>query len=570
MAGSARINALAASLRCLCWFNPLIHLGAAWMRTDQELACDAAVVAGSIRRRDYANALVKSQMLMTALPLGCNWPGSQHPLIERIALLERRGPSRGRRIAGMGLILLAGTSAGMGAWAAQPPVPAKSAAESGNGMALATRPAVTAAPAQDGGNTGQPAAGAIAAGGDASLPPPLVARLIPANTLAVPPADLARLAPVTPQLVASNDPPVAPAQAASQAQAATVTAQNRQPGDPDAAQAAAAAGCAPPKLVNSVPLEMVNGGPVMSVAATFNNTPLRMLIDIGRSPMRLWESAADKLHLANQGAFYFDFAGRFSQRSSRVEDVKLGSMEGGGFHVLITKDPNTAEAPFDGIIGNEIAIRYDVDLDFAHQKMNFFTPEKCEGAGIYWSPGTITSVPIVAFSGVAYGDRSPVPRLDTTYVPVTLDGHVFVALLDTSADRTFINPEVADKVFGLKPESLEATGVNDGGTLIKSAGLRTFAPDVWRRLTASNVRVAVPLDVKSENTRILSRQQRSPRDSFYLHEIMPDMVIGMDILRHAHLYVAFQSARVYVSAAGDGPALAAAAPTETTWFNVPR
>jgi beta-lactamase regulating signal transducer with metallopeptidase domain len=42
----ARINALAALLRCLCWFNPLIHLGARWLRIDQELACDATVVAG--------------------------------------------------------------------------------------------------------------------------------------------------------------------------------------------------------------------------------------------------------------------------------------------------------------------------------------------------------------------------------------------------------------------------------------------------------------------------------------------------------------------------------------------
>ncbi len=324
--------------------------------------------------------------------------------------------------------------------------------------------------------------------------------------------------------------------------------------------------CAAPQLVNSVKLEMVNGGPVMSVTATINDTPQRMLIDIGRMPVRLWERTAAKLHLTNQGAQYFDFAGRYSQRSSRVGDIKLGSMEGGGFHVLVVQDPNTEAAPFDGIIGNDILFRYDVDLDFAHQKMNFYTPEQCEGAGIYWSPSTITSVPIVAFSGVAYGDRSPVARLSTTYVPVTLDGHVFVALLDTSADRTFMNPEVADKVFGLKPESLEATSVSDGGTLIK-AGAHTFSRLTLGGLTAGNVRVAVPLDVKTESTNIF-HGNKIAQDSFYLHEILPDMVIGMDILRHAHLYVGFQSARLYVAAAGDGPALAAATPTETTWFNV--
>ena len=57
----ARINALAALLRCLCWFNPLIHLGARWLRIDQELACDAIAVAASVSRQTYAKALLKSQ-----------------------------------------------------------------------------------------------------------------------------------------------------------------------------------------------------------------------------------------------------------------------------------------------------------------------------------------------------------------------------------------------------------------------------------------------------------------------------------------------------------------------------
>ena len=118
----ARVNALAALFRCLCWFNPLIHLGARWLRIDQELACDAAVVARAIPRGDYAKALLKSQMAVTALPVGCNWVGSQHPLIERIALLKRKPPGTARRLTGVSLVLLATTSAGLGAWAAQPPV----------------------------------------------------------------------------------------------------------------------------------------------------------------------------------------------------------------------------------------------------------------------------------------------------------------------------------------------------------------------------------------------------------------------------------------------------------------
>jgi beta-lactamase regulating signal transducer with metallopeptidase domain len=150
----ARINALAAFLRCLCWFNPLIHLGARWLRIDQELACDATVVARAISRGDYAKALLKSQMVVTAVPLGCNWPGSQHPLIERIALLKRKSPGTARRLAGVSLVVLAATSAGLGAWAAQPAVAAKPTAARQPGMALAMFPAIVVAPTRIAGDTG--------------------------------------------------------------------------------------------------------------------------------------------------------------------------------------------------------------------------------------------------------------------------------------------------------------------------------------------------------------------------------------------------------------------------------
>jgi beta-lactamase regulating signal transducer with metallopeptidase domain len=154
----ARINALTALLRCLCWFNPFIHLGARWLRIDQELACDATAVAGAISRRDYAKALLKTQMIVTALPLGCNWPGSQHPLIERIALLRRKPPGAARRLAGVSLVLLAATLAGLGAWAAQPPVAAKPMAQSST--ALAALPAPVEAPSQTAVVPSQPVADA--------------------------------------------------------------------------------------------------------------------------------------------------------------------------------------------------------------------------------------------------------------------------------------------------------------------------------------------------------------------------------------------------------------------------
>ena len=43
--GDVAANAVVALIQCLCWFNPLVHLAARWIRVDQEFACDAAVIA---------------------------------------------------------------------------------------------------------------------------------------------------------------------------------------------------------------------------------------------------------------------------------------------------------------------------------------------------------------------------------------------------------------------------------------------------------------------------------------------------------------------------------------------
>jgi len=120
-----RYTALAVLLQCLGWFNPLLHLAARAMRTDQELACDATVVARlPAQRRCYAEALLAHQRAQIHAPLGCHWGGlGVHPLEARIVTLMRPQPAQERQDAGMiGLGVLAAII-GVVAWAAQPPAP---------------------------------------------------------------------------------------------------------------------------------------------------------------------------------------------------------------------------------------------------------------------------------------------------------------------------------------------------------------------------------------------------------------------------------------------------------------
>ncbi|HVY32989.1 MAG TPA: M56 family metallopeptidase [Caulobacteraceae bacterium] len=117
-----RINAGVALARCLFWFNPLVHIGAQALHVDQELSCDAAVIVRRPKaRRVYAETLLKTQLAMRPLPVGCYWPaGTSHPLTERIAMLTRSPFSDGRRLAAAVATLALVGGGGFAAWAAQP------------------------------------------------------------------------------------------------------------------------------------------------------------------------------------------------------------------------------------------------------------------------------------------------------------------------------------------------------------------------------------------------------------------------------------------------------------------
>jgi beta-lactamase regulating signal transducer with metallopeptidase domain len=120
--GDARINALVAVILCVFWFNPLAFLGAAALRIDQEIACDAAVLARHPRtRRAYGEAMLKTQLAPVIPPLGCHWPASaNHQLKERFTLLATHRNSYRRNLTGGVAVAALSVSASVSAWAAQP------------------------------------------------------------------------------------------------------------------------------------------------------------------------------------------------------------------------------------------------------------------------------------------------------------------------------------------------------------------------------------------------------------------------------------------------------------------
>ena len=98
--GDQLVNVVATSWLCLSWFNPLMYWALGRLRFDQEISCDAMVLAErpTLRRR-YANALLRAQIATESgwrAPVACSWQSS-HPLTERITMLKHPLPTPTRR-----------------------------------------------------------------------------------------------------------------------------------------------------------------------------------------------------------------------------------------------------------------------------------------------------------------------------------------------------------------------------------------------------------------------------------------------------------------------------------------
>ncbi|NZA28229.1 TonB family protein [Luteimonas sp. SJ-92] len=172
--GDVPASLAATVLRCLYWFNPLLHAAAARFRLDQELACDAAVLARHPGAgRSYGYAMLNTQLAVPGLPAGCHWQSSQS-LKERITMLGNPQPGVIRRHLGSSMlcVLLAGSAYAV--WAVRPalatasPAAPASSLQAGPAAAGAERAPAAARPA----GAGIADAGAGDGGPDSVTPPP--------------------------------------------------------------------------------------------------------------------------------------------------------------------------------------------------------------------------------------------------------------------------------------------------------------------------------------------------------------------------------------------------------------
>jgi hypothetical protein len=133
-------------------------------------------------------------------------------------------------------------------------------------------------------------------------------------------------------------------------------------------------------------------------------------------------------------------------------------------------------------------------------------------------------------------------------VPVSVQGHEISAVIDTSSSRTVMRRDIAELLLGLKPGAdMQLDGELKDGKGQPVYG-HTFSQISFAGggVTANNVPALIlanSLTHEINSGRVLGSWARSSDAR------IPDLTLGMDVLRQLHLYVVSHQGKVYVTSA---------------------
>jgi hypothetical protein len=121
--------------------------------------------------------------------------------------------------------------------------------------------------------------------------------------------------------------------------------------------------------------------------------------------------------------------------------------------------------------------------------------------------------------------------------------------------------DIAQRSYDL---TMGAAGTAENGVLNGDQGLKTYAHTFkslsFGSITVTNPEIVIIPDAMKRNgdrSQQLEARAKLERDDI----VGPPMLIGMDVLRHMHIYMAFGERKMYISAAS-APIAASAQPAQ--------
>jgi hypothetical protein len=182
--------------------------------------------------------------------------------------------------------------------------------------------------------------------------------------------------------------------------------------------------------------------------------------------------------------------------------------------------------------------RYDIEIDFGTYKMNYFSKEHCPGKVVYWPHQTLAVLPFTF-------------QKNQIKIPVKVDGKALTAIIDTGASNTTMQAAAAKRIFDISPDSQGNIAINARG--MAAAFERVFSTLDFEGIAVTNPHVVIIPQLvgsKDRNNGFRTDSRVKMVDDI---DDAPDMLIGMDILKKLHLYIAFGEDRIFISEASTPP-----------------
>jgi Aspartyl protease len=331
------------------------------------------------------------------------------------------------------------------------------------------------------------------------------------------------------------------------------------------AQAAAHA-CGPLKEIASLKMTVLPDGSRVSVPLTINGKPAQMVVDTGTGMSSLTRPAATMLDVRKRSSQMVHLVDKDGARVNGyyiADSFQLGKLTAKDIPFL--QDIDAQDTRIAGAMGPDLMVRYDVEMDFGEQKLNYFSQDHCPAHILHWSSDAVTQIPISIRERVRDYPPAMLPGAALDLPPgilqgmiaragasilgtdirakVMLDGHEFTANIDTGLDNSTINSKAAQDYFGVTLEDRKPDA--PGPDQPAQAGVEAVTVTASRQqhrfhnLTFGGVTVVNPLFI----VKPVAMGVRKAGDP-----ALPDITIGMNVLRKLHLYFAFGERMLYVSA----------------------
>jgi len=300
-----------------------------------------------------------------------------------------------------------------------------------------------------------------------------------------------------------------------------------------ASAAAQAQDCAPARLLATVPLHSAEPeSNIRTVPVSLNGQTRDMILDTGGAITQLSRSAIAELALPmyRSSATVYDINGRVSNHFTMVKDFAFGDLKRADAALMIWPEDRR---PYAGEIAQDMLQPYNVDVDFAAGVLKMYAKGHCPGPE-GWTPTARAEM------------RNKGWHL---HIPVTLDGHTYDAIFDTGSRHTIMRMPVARRDFGLDADSPGMTSYPAiNGDAMLNGHLRRFTKMSFGGMTIDQPEILIVPDKMNH------RADRSPmaRNRTHFHNedlILPELSLGMDVLKHLHLFLSFGEQALYVAPA---------------------